>query len=154
MTQITPVHFHFTGTRALRLAAEARARGLKPEEFADRLADWALENAGSAAVDRHMRRARSVPLTPLRNAIIYVVALHLDDNGVARLLPRQFADLIKGSSASSISLSLLGLEEAGLLRRHAPRAVRMPQAWRLTDTGRQVADDLGDIGFKVKGVRA
>jgi hypothetical protein len=156
---VLPVQVSFTGTRALRLAAAARTMGVKPEELAERLADWAVANADRIAVEENPRRGlrgkvKSVALTDLRAAVVYLVAMHLGPDGVARLPVAKLSGLIAGSGAASVRAALLGLEKAGLLKRQAPATVVMPEAWRLTHAGRQVADDLGGIGFSVKKGKA
>ncbi|WP_157014881.1 hypothetical protein [Mesorhizobium xinjiangense] len=152
MKAVEPITVSLSGTRALRLRAEAKAAGIAPERLADAMAEWWLSSGNLPVLAeqlkvRRRRRKPSVVMTPMRSALVYIIAIHCDIDGIARLKPKDFEPLIEGSRADAIAEALLKLEAAGLIQRHAPRETRVPAAWRMTEEGRQVASDLTGIGF-------
>jgi len=155
------VHLSLSGMAAAQLRLAADDLAVRPQALAaalltvllrDGMVDSVLDGADPTQFSG--RTPARHGLTSLRCAVLYVLALHADADGVVQLSARALARLCGGGSHAGILSAMDALAERGLLLNLAPAGhANQPRICRLTPQGLAVAADLGDLGYAPGGGR-
>lgn len=153
---IEPVHVAFVSETALLMAAEADRLGVTPQVLAQAVVHTVLAQDLLASVFDGERPEKLAPghgkakngLTRLRCAVLFVLALHAEADGICRMSANQISVLIAASSSGSVSGALIAMEERGLIERvTGDGSYRNAAHWRLTKAGQVIAERLGVLGY-------
>ncbi len=147
---VEPVQVVFSGADAEMLRAEAEQRNVTPMVLAKALmaklrTDELVDAVMDGAHPQHCAggHARGVEgLTLLQEAVLSVVAVHRDDDGVCRLSQDKIGIICADAAQSSVGVALAALRRGELIQRDGAEKDPRRPAWRLTISGRQMFERL------------